>query len=78
VIGLRTSSLPRRSGKSERVGGGNMSDVVVFLLLFAGCSGCVYMEAQDRERCIPQCGEYVYAGTTQNGLCVCNKEQVKR
>jgi hypothetical protein len=55
-----------------------MSDLVVFLLLFAGCSGCVYMEVEDRNRCIPQCGEYVYAGTTQNGECICNKEQVKR
>ena len=55
-----------------------MSDIVLFLMLFAGCSGCVYLEVEDRNRCIPQCGEYVYSGTTQNGLCVCDTAKVKR
>jgi hypothetical protein len=55
-----------------------MKDFAMFLMLFASCSGCMILESQDRERCIPQCGEYVYAGTTQNGECVCDKTKVRR
>ena len=53
-------------------------DIAMFLLLFAGCTGCIILDQQDRQRCIPQCGEYVYSGTTQNGLCVCDMQKVKR
>lgn len=55
-----------------------MYDVLLFLALFTGCAGCVYLKEQDRERCIPQCAPYVYSGTTQNGMCVCDTAKVKR
>ena len=55
-----------------------MYDVLLFLALFTGCAGCVYLEEHDRERCVPQCGEYYYTGKVQDGKCVCDMSKVKR
>lgn len=48
------------------------------LFLFGSCTACMVIDEQDRQRCIPQCGEYFYTGKTQNGQCVCDMSKVKR
>jgi hypothetical protein len=55
-----------------------MKEFAFILLLFSGCTACVYIDEQDRQRCIPVCGDYYYTGKVQNGQCVCDMQKVKR
>lgn len=52
--------------------------IVAMLFGFATCTACVIATEQDRERCVPQCGEYFYTGKVQDGKCVCDMSKVKR
>jgi hypothetical protein len=55
-----------------------MKEFAFILLLFSGCTACVYSDTKDYERCVPACGEYVYSGKVQNGQCVCDMQKVRR
>lgn len=55
-----------------------MKDLIVFLLLFSGCTGCVIHNVEERKRCDPVCAPYAFEYTSAKGECVCNLQKAKR
>lgn len=59
-----------------------MSDKIFFLLFilgFAGCTGVIILESNDRERCEPICIPYAYARyVNAQGECVCDTTKIVR
>ena len=55
-----------------------MYDLIVFVLLFVSCTGCVIMKVEDSRRCDPVCAPYAYEYTSAKGECVCNLQKVRR
>jgi hypothetical protein len=53
-----------------------MYDFVVFLLLFASCTGCVALKVEDAKRCDPVCAPYAFEYVSAKGECVCNLQKV--
>jgi len=48
-------------------------NILILVLVLSSCGAMIHFEREDRARCEPVCGADAYAGTDDNGSCVCDK-----
>lgn len=79
-MGFRFLDYGYRLSRDDPTGQGdlNMNDIVVLLLLFASCTGCVILKVEDKRRCDPVCTPYAYEYTDADGTCVCNLQKLHK